>query len=228
LQAKAAFDSGAFLEAAELLKQAHALKPSPALLYNLGRAYQQAGDRLKAIDAYEAYLAAQAHSADEGAVRNTVQQLRDELRHEEELRQRADAERARAEDEAAKKRGAELAADAARRASVVAERRARRTRSLPWIIAGVGGAGLILGGVFGGLTLSRHSAAVSDPDASAAQSEQNQAKTFATVANVAFVTGGVLAAAGVVWGIVDVRAAARSGRVRASVGPTNIQVAVDF
>src|SRR5881394_2762228 len=61
LRAKAAFDRGNFAEAAELLTRAYAVKPSPALLYNLGRAYQQAGEKARAVEAYDRYLQSEAH-----------------------------------------------------------------------------------------------------------------------------------------------------------------------
>jgi serine/threonine-protein kinase len=82
-------------------------------------------------------------------------------------------------------------------------------------VGGVGVAGLILGGVFGALTFSKWSEAVdacgagsgdrpaacpSQAQADSAQNIGDEAKTLATVSNIAFVAGGVgLAAAGVLW-----------------------------
>jgi tetratricopeptide (TPR) repeat protein len=221
LAAKAAFDRGAFRDAAELLKQAYALKPSAALLYNLGRAYQQAGERASAVDAYQAYLASESHPADEGAVRKTVEQLLDENRREADLR-------ARAEEEAKSKRDAELAAEEARRASRVAVENVRKSRgAIPWAIAGVGAAAVVAAAVFGGLALSQHSSAANDPVASSAQAKQDQAKSFAIVANVGFAAGGVIAIAGILWGIFDLRAT-RASRLHLTLGVTGANLAVRF
>jgi tetratricopeptide (TPR) repeat protein len=191
IRAKAAFDRGNFAEAAELLTQAYALKPSPALIYNLGRAYQQGGEKAKAVAAYERYLQSEAHPSDEGAVRSTVQELRAEIEHEHELLRRAEEAKARADEEAR----AKAPPPAIHRPSPV-----------PWIVAGVGVAGIATGGVLGALASARHQSAADDASAGSAQSKQDQARTFATAANVAFVTGGVIAVAAIVWGIADVRA----------------------
>ena len=77
-----AFDEGRFAEAAALLERAYALAPSSSLLYNLGRAHQQAGNKRRAIDAYRKYLAAETSPPDEGLVRRSIKQLEDELDQE--------------------------------------------------------------------------------------------------------------------------------------------------
>ena len=44
-----------YVEAAETLKKAYALEPSPVLLYNIARAYDQAGELSTALDYYRQY-----------------------------------------------------------------------------------------------------------------------------------------------------------------------------
>ena len=85
-------DAGHFAEAAALLVRAYAISPSSTLLYNMGRAYQQAGDRNNAIDAYQRYLASESAPSDEGAIRRTIQQLQDEIAKEGALAERAERE----------------------------------------------------------------------------------------------------------------------------------------
>lgn len=55
-ESAALFREERFAEAATLLRRAHELHPSPALLYNLGRALERAGDPEGALEAYEGYL----------------------------------------------------------------------------------------------------------------------------------------------------------------------------
>jgi tetratricopeptide (TPR) repeat protein len=53
---KRAYDLGHFLDAAAEYEKAYEAKESTALLYNLGQAYRGAGEHVKALNAYKAYL----------------------------------------------------------------------------------------------------------------------------------------------------------------------------
>jgi len=215
VQAKTAFDAGHFTEAANLLVRAYAASPSSTLLYNMGRAYQQAGDRTNAIDAYQRYLASESAPPDEGAIRHTIQQLQDEIAKEGALAERADREER-------EKRQAQAA-------RVEAEERARHApNALPWIVAGTGVGGLVAGGVFGALAVSAHRDAVSDPDVDSALSKQSSARSFATISNVAFIAGGTVALSGLLWGILDLHAAARSDKLSVTLGPGSVVVGGSF
>ena len=55
-EARAAFRRRAFVESTELLRKAHALKPVPLLLYNIGRSYQEAGMAEEALAAYAEFF----------------------------------------------------------------------------------------------------------------------------------------------------------------------------
>jgi tetratricopeptide (TPR) repeat protein len=215
VQAKTAFDAGHFAEAAALLVRAYAASPSSTLLYNMGRAYQQAGDRANAIVAYERYLASASAPPDEGAIRHTIQQLQDEIAREDALAERAFRE--------------EREKHQAQAARVEAEKRAKHApNALPWIIAGTGAGGLVAGGVFGALAMNAHRDAVSDHGVDSAQSKQATAKSFATISNVAFIAGGTLALSGLLWGILDLRAAARSDKFSVALGPGSIVAGGSF
>ena len=210
-EAKATFDRGDFLEAADLLRQAYALEPTSALLYNLGRAYQQAGDKRNAIGAYEGYLTQAGHPADEGAVIATIAQLRAEMQHDEELRGDAARRAAAVAAEAEANRRTEALRLENRRPDV----RGHPT-AIPWAVTGLGAVGLATGVVLGGLALGQHSSAGSARDVATATSKQNEATTLATGANVAFAAGGVLVLTGVVWGLLDLRATTRQRGTGAS------------
>lgn len=176
-ESEKAYDAGRFAEAISLLQQAYALKKEPVLLYNLGRAYEGAGDLANAADAYESFLKAQPETPDRGALEQRIATMRRQLAEREAL-----AKKARERENAQKEKSPNVA---------------------PWIVSGIGVAGLGTGVVFGVLSHGKHSDAVNDPTYAGADHAQSQAKTFATVANVCLVAGAVVLVAGVVWYVLD-------------------------
>jgi tetratricopeptide (TPR) repeat protein len=168
-----AYQRGRFSEAVELLGRAYALKKEPVLLYNLGRAYEGLGDVKNAAQAYADYLASEPNAPDRGALEQRIATLRRQSQEREELEARARMQKARS-------------------ASV-----------LPWIVAGTGGASVLTGVVLGSISSSRHEAAVAEPTYLRADDLQKQAETLATVANVCMIAGAVVAAGGLIWGLVD-------------------------
>src|SRR5215471_16097119 len=72
------YRAGQFKEAADLVRQAYAVRRDPVLLYNLGRACEGMGDLPCAIDAYERYLAASS-PLDRGAIEQRIATFRAEL-----------------------------------------------------------------------------------------------------------------------------------------------------
>ncbi|HEY1960658.1 MAG TPA: tetratricopeptide repeat protein [Polyangiaceae bacterium] len=220
-RAKVAFDSGDFGTAASLLERAYALKPWPVLLYNLGRAYQQAGRRAQAVDAYERYLRSEPTSADAGAVRESIRQLNDQIARDRELESQTAAARDRLAREA---EDARRAREAAREAN---ERARHKASAWPWIVTGTGVGAVAAGSVLGALALSTHASAVAEPSASKAESQQGTAQSFALAANVLFVAGSAIAVAGLVWGIVDVRLSL-SRKLEVSASPTTVALLVRF
>ncbi len=182
------YRAGRFREAIDLLQQAYRLRDDPVLLYNLGRAYEGLGDKARAMAAYEQYLARQPRIEDRPAIERRIAVLGNEIAEREELeRQKRDA----------------LEREEALRRS------ARSPRAVPWVVAGVGGAVVLAGGVFGLLALDRHGDASEGPQADVG-GNQAEARDFAAVANVGFLVGGLLSAAGLTWAVFDVRAAKAS------------------
>jgi tetratricopeptide (TPR) repeat protein len=202
-QSATAYDAGQFAKAAELLKQAYKLRPDPVLLYNLARAYEGMGALPDAVQAYTDFLAADPTAKDRGAIEARIATLRAQIDQQNSLQREA----AQRERERERQREAPRPSGAS---------------PIPWIVAGVGGAGLVTGAVFGVLSIARHNAATTDAQADIAN-DQSQARTFATVANIAFVAGGVLAAAGVTWGIVDLNSS-RSASLE--IGPASAWLTV--
>lgn len=65
-----------FAEAAHEFDAAYALSPEPSLLFNLGRAWEGAGDVARAVDAYARFEAAGAPGADASELRARIARLR--------------------------------------------------------------------------------------------------------------------------------------------------------
>jgi tetratricopeptide (TPR) repeat protein len=213
-QSAAAYDAGQFAQAAKLLKEAYQLRPDPVLLYNLARAYEGMGSLGDAVQAYADFLGAEPSAKDRGAIEARITTLRAQIDEQARLEREA-AERAR-EAQAARLRTAE-------EWRVNASLRRRGTSPIPWIIAGAGGVALATGAVLGVLSIARHDAATTDAQADVA-ADQSQARSFATAANIGLIAGGVLAAAGVAWGVVDLTSARSSpdgspGAVSLQLGP---------
>lgn len=186
------YREGKFDEAAALLERAYSLHQEPVLLYNLGRAYEGMGDYEKAVEAYEKYVQEAPEAKDRPSIERRLETLKAELQKRKELEEK---ERRLAEERAKQKQTP----------SPTPERREESwfPGPLPYVVAGAGIASLGAGAFFGLQANSRRS------DADAAPSQRKAAETFrdaesaASAANVFFVVGGVLTAAGVTWVVLD-------------------------
>ena len=190
-----AYRRGEFQEAVTLLIEARSLDPSPVLLYNLGRAYEDLGDTDAAIATFTRYLEEDPKAADKGAIEQRIATLTRQREARLSLEKQRDAERARADQEKADR-----------------ERQQREAANVPppsrsvgpYIVAGVGVAGVATGVVFGLMSSSKHdSASSSSTPQQDAIEQQDSAKSFATVSTVSFIAGGVLIAAGATWWLLD-------------------------
>jgi tetratricopeptide (TPR) repeat protein len=187
-KSKASYRAGRFQEAVALLKEAYALKHVPVLLYNLGRAYEGLGDLDNALRAYSDFLVAQPDTPDRGAIEGRTASLKHQIDERERLKR---------EREAADARAAQAPLPEKHRSVV------------PWIVAGVGAAGVGAGVVFGLIAESKHATASNDPVQVTAAEEQSNAKSFATAANLTMIAGGVVLVGGVVWGALGLGGPAR-------------------
>ncbi|RLB44593.1 MAG: hypothetical protein DRJ42_31400 [Deltaproteobacteria bacterium] len=184
-QALEHYHAGEPEEAIPLLLEARELYPEPLLLYNLARAYEATGETEAALAAYEQYVEERPDAPDRAAMESHIDSLREQLRERERLAQEHEEERRRRE---------------------AAEARAEEESGAgpwPWVLIGTGGAALGAGVVFGLLAQSERDNAASDPVHETTVAGAERADTFAIVANVLFVAGGVLAATGLVWVIVE-------------------------
>ena len=179
-QAQKLYREGRFAEAVEILRELIALKPEPVLYYNLARAYDGDGKWEEAIDSYRRFLELSPEVDDRGAIEKRIETLQAQLDDRQRLAREAE------------QKEAPPPAPADDEPPVVA-----------WVLTAVGAATLIAGGVLGGLSLSHGSDADDATVHADAASSQASAEDFALGANISFVAGGAIAAAGAVWLIAD-------------------------
>jgi len=180
-QAQQLYREGRFAEAVDVLRELIAVKPEPVLYYNLARAYDGDGKLAEAIDAYRRFLELSPEVEDRGAIEKRIETLQGQL----DERERAARE--------SNKPAPPPPAD-------------KSTPVVPWILTAVGAATLIVGAVLGGMSLSAGAAADDATVHADAAEAQTNAEDFALGANINFVAGGALAAAGAIWLIVDATA----------------------
>jgi len=203
-----AYRRGEFQQAVTLLLEAHALDPQPVLLYNLARAYEGLGNIEAAIDTFTRYLEADPKAPDRGAIEQRLGTLKRQRDERLALEKQRDAERTRADQEKAEReRKAPTPAPAPHERSVG-----------PYVVAGVGVAGLATGVIFGLMATSKHDgAALASTPQQDAIDQQNSAKSLATISTVSFIVGGALVAAGATWWVIDGKSAGKpaTGTARA-------------
>ncbi len=211
-----AYMRGDFSHAIELLDEAYALDPQPVLLYNKARAHEGLGHLDEAIELYERYLTEEPSSADRGAIEQrlvTLRKQRDEKAALAKERTQVEKEREAVEKERANPPPpVEPPPPPPHHRSV-----------LPYVVMGVGGAGLVTGTIFGLLANSKKAAATDERVQLQAIDLRDTGRTFATVSNVSFIAGGVLVAAGAVWWVIDGRSTNRSS-VQVGVGPGSLSL----
>ena len=211
-KAESEYQAGRFQSAIDLLLEAQKLAPDAVLHYNLARAYEGMGDLDHALASYRAYLDTDPKSKDRGAVEARIKSL-------EELRTAHDAPPVAA----AKPAPANEAPPAPP---------PPKPSPAPWIVAGVGALGFAAGGALGGLSLSR-SGDAKDPKTSGVEAARfhDSATTFATAANATFIASGVVVAAGVIWGVVDVVTVSKKKQqtsVRLELSPSGLRCVGSF
>lgn len=194
-----AYLHGDFGQAITLLDEAYALDPQPVLVYNQARAHEGLGHVDEAITLYEKYLAEEPTSPDRGA----IEQRLSTLHKQKEDRKRLEKEKA--DVEAKREQQEQQQRDLAKREQEIkaAPPPQRKRSPFPYVVAGVGAAGLITGTVFGFLAKAKEDSGNGSSSLRAATEAQDTGQTFATVSNVSFIVGGILLAGGVVWWIVD-------------------------
>ncbi len=214
-RATALYEDGKFQQAVDTLKKAQKIQSEPVFHYNLARAYEGLGDLTNAIQSYEAYLREEPYPTDRPAIEKRIRTLKKQI----EERKRLKKQREQAQREATEER----------KRLLEARRRQATPSVVPWIVAGVGGAALVASGTLSLVARGRHSEAEQEEVHKTALERQADAERYATAANVTLVSGSIVTAVGVVWGIMDLRRAhATRKRYDLSVSPNMVYVTGSF
>jgi tetratricopeptide (TPR) repeat protein len=190
------FEARDYDAAVVLFEKAYAADPNPNYLFNIGRVYEEKGDLKKAIVYYQRFV---GQSGVDLESRQTATERLKVLR--EALAQLDADEPSRPSDEpddVVAQPDEALDPSTATDDDASAAKRKKTLRITGYALMGAGGVGLIVGGVFGGLASSSVDDAQSDPFVDRQEAFRDRARTQARVADAMFITGGVLAAAGLV------------------------------
>lgn len=233
-EGRAHFDAGEFTDAANSFRRAYLLSPRYALLYNIGQAELRAGRDAQALEAFEGFLRqATADDARRSEVEERVRVLRsmgvsastgtvvaatETTVAETETEADADTETTETESEVS-------TASVGRAAPAVDG----GPGPAPWVVAGIGGAVAVAGGILVGLGVADASAVTGAPDGTTWASIEGAAGR----ANAEFGAGvGMLAVGvaalgvGIVWGAVGGGSSTASASV--TFGPGSVAVSGTF
>jgi tetratricopeptide (TPR) repeat protein len=202
------YNAGKYREAAEVLKKAQEAQPNPKLIYNIARAYEQAGDLRESLSYYQQYVGQKTDDADPTLLKRSalaIDRLRVLIEKEEKTAAEAEAERKRLQEQAeASRRRAEEEQAAARRAEEISRQQQqaeqeraladyRRSRVIAFSLGGVSAASVGAGLFFG---LQSRNARKEFDDATNLENKQASADTTRSKALLADIGFGVgLAAA---------------------------------
>jgi tetratricopeptide (TPR) repeat protein len=195
-EAERLYQQGRYHDAAERLKEAEALSPNPRLVYNIARAYDQAGELDLALQYYQEYVNSPEGTDPTLLKRSSLAIDRLHGLISEKKASEAEQEKLKVQADEAK-RAQEAQAEAARHAREEQQAQARsvaeaqqhttaRAKTYSYIAGGVGLAGLAAGIGFG---LSARSAKSNFSNANTVeekQSFQNTAKNRALYADIGF------------------------------------------
>lgn len=192
------FEAKDYDAAVELFEKAYAADPQPNYLFNIGRVYEEKGDLENAVVYYQKFVGQSGVDLESRqAATERLKVLREAL-----AQMKGEGADEPPEDEPPKDEGTgepkvdEPIADTGEDAK--AAKRKKTLRITGYSLMGVGGVGLIVGAVFGGLAQGSVKDADADPFIDRQEAFRERATTQARVADAMFITGGVLAAAGLV------------------------------
>jgi len=208
------YQAGKYREAAETLKQAQQLDPNPRLIYNIARAYDQAGDLPAALQSYQQYIGS-PEGTDPTLLKRAslaVDRLRSLIAQQDEERARLEAEKKHLEQEkSAAEQHAQQETASKLAASAEVERHKReqtlsdqtswdKSRMFSYVAGGVGVVALGSGGYFGWQAMAAKNSmggalTLVDKTGFASRAQSN-----ALIADVSFgVSAAALVAAFVLW-----------------------------
>ncbi|WP_168210664.1 tetratricopeptide repeat protein [Persicimonas caeni] len=205
-QGQTKFKAQDYEAAAELFKQAYAMKPDATLLFNIGIAFEKHGNLEEALAYYDRFVDAPNVELKARSHANKRSKLiREILDDRAQAKKAEEAEKAEAEARA----GREAAASREQAESQPEQQQAgvgQQTQALPepqydytmtWITLGSGTVAAIGGGVFMAMAHSSGDDVLDGATPEARRASQSDANTYAIISDSLFITGGLLAATGV-------------------------------
>ena len=201
------YQAGDYAAAAQTLLQAYELEPVPALLFNVAKTFEKAGNVEQAMRFYQRYI--DAENSDPKLIRQASHAL-DALRLQQDEKARKDresADKAAADKAAADKAADKSVGDSATHETVrgdgqqlpaVEQRAPPRSRAVPYTLVGVGLVGVGAGAVLGLSAQSLANQEKASTDAVDKPDLRSKAKQRALFADVAYGVGGAALVAGVV------------------------------
>lgn len=199
------YQAGQYREAAEALLRAEALEPNPRLIYNIARAYDQAGELVTALRYYQEYVGSR-EGADPSLLKKSalsIDRLRRLINERDQLRAQSDEARKKQEEQLreAKQRAEEQSAakeraEQERRAALIEARRGHdRGKIEAYVAGGAGVLGLAAGVTFGVMALSSYGQFKAAPDLASKGTLRSQTQGQALAADIGY--GVAIAAAAV-------------------------------
>lgn len=206
-QAERLYEAGKYKESAERLIEAYAYQPHPRIIYNIARAYDQAGELDLALEYYQRYvnssegtdptlLKRSALSIDRIRALVEAQQKARQQDAEQQAKLEAEAreaqERAAREEEAKRRAEQELRARERAQAEAAASAH-KRNRILSFVLGGVAVAGLGTGTFFGVQANAAKGQFTAAETVETKQQLEGRTRSNALIADVGFGTGVVAA-----------------------------------
>ena len=189
-QAVEAFNDKRYDESIDLFEQAYAINANPNYLFNIGRVYEEKGDLQQAVSHYQRFVSQPGVDLDSReAATARLRVLREALRQLEEEKQ---------EEQTAEPVEPTPVTDEGPEDGEALPDRKRGQRIAGYVLLGAGGTGLIVGGILGGLASGKARDADDAEFVDDALRMRDDARRQARAADAMFITGGVLAAAGLV------------------------------
>ena len=221
-QATARFKEKDYAGAVSLFDRAYALQPEPAILFNIGRIYEQAQNPEAAIAYYEKFIAdSSVDLADREKAATRLQVLRTIVEATNKAKKPAPAPASEPKPVAEPKPVNAQPVDTP--PDQKPAQPGRLLRPIGYAMVGTGAALLIGGAITGGLARGQHNAFTEAESLEDRQAAAQRGKSLATTADGLFIAGGVVAAVGIVLLIVPAVRKSRAAQALApAVSPTHV------
>ncbi|MGV3619441.1 MAG: tetratricopeptide repeat protein [Archangium sp.] len=222
-----------YKEAAEKLREAYDIEPSGLYLYNIARAYDQAGELETALEYYRGYVGLDAADTQPDLIKKAnlaMDRLRTLVARAEAAKQVNDAEKSRLQSDAAKaeaRADAEAAEARKQRQEFEEKEKQRKAQEAQTVnvrkIAAYGTGGLAIAGLGTALgcgiaSVVNREAFRTAPDLEAKQAREAETRTTAAIADISLLVG---IAAGVTAVILYPKGEPPAGAVKVVVTPIN-------